>query len=85
MRCVMSTLTYLLTCSAATVWFVVLKIVNVLIMTRTNLSRVKERTHMTAPDEKTLTTLTRLFEEEFGPIGDRVIRAASVVVASPQN
>ena len=69
----MSTLTYLLTCSAATVWFVVLKIVNVLIMTRTNLSRVKERTHMTAPDEKTLTTLTRLFEEEFGPIGDRQV------------
>lgn len=69
----MSTLTYLLMCSAATVWFVVLKIVNVLIMTRTNLSRVKERTHMTAPDEKTLTTLTRLFEEEFGPIGDRQV------------
>ncbi len=28
---------------------------------------------MTAPDEKTLTTLTRLFEEEFGPIGDRQV------------
>ena len=55
------------------VWFVVLKIVNVLIMTRTNLSGVKERTHMTAPDEKTLATLTKLFEEEFGPIGDRQV------------
>lgn len=44
MRCVMSTLTYPLTCGTATVWFVVLKIVNVLIMTRTSLSRVKERT-----------------------------------------
>ncbi len=31
MRCVMSTLTYPLTCGTATVWFVVLKIVNVLI------------------------------------------------------
>ena len=25
---------------------------------------------MTTPDEKTLATLTKLFEEEFGPIGD---------------
>ena len=28
---------------------------------------------MTAPDEKTLATLTKLFEEEFGPIGDRQV------------
>ncbi|MCI6247115.1 MAG: galactokinase, partial [Collinsella sp.] len=28
---------------------------------------------MTTPDEKTLTMLTRLFEEEFGPIGDRQV------------
>lgn len=69
----MSTLTYPLTCSTATVWFVVLIIVNVLIMTRTSLSGVKERTRMTAPDEKTLATLTKLFEEEFDPIGDRQV------------
>ena len=42
-------------------------------MTRTSLSGVKERTRMTAPDEKTLATLTKLFEEEFGPIGDRQV------------
>lgn len=28
---------------------------------------------MTTPDEKTLATLTKLFEEEFGPIGDRQV------------
>ena len=28
---------------------------------------------MTTPDEKTLTMLTKLFEEEFGPIGDRQV------------
>ena len=28
---------------------------------------------MTAPDEKTLATLTKLFEDEFGPIGDRQV------------
>ena len=28
---------------------------------------------MTAPDEKTLATLTKLFEEEFGTIGDRQV------------
>ncbi len=28
---------------------------------------------MTTPDEKTLPTLTKLFEEEFGPIGDRQV------------
>lgn len=28
---------------------------------------------MTAPDKKTLATLTKLFEEEFGPIGDRQV------------
>lgn len=69
----MSTLTYPLTCGAANVWFVVLNIVNVLIMTRTSLSGVKERTRMTAPDEKILATLTKLFEEEFGPIDERQV------------
>ena len=28
---------------------------------------------MTTPDEKTFATLTKLFEEEFGPIGDRQV------------
>ncbi len=28
---------------------------------------------MTTPDKKTLATLTKLFEEEFGPIGDRQV------------
>ena len=28
---------------------------------------------MTAPDDKMLATLTKLFEEEFGPIGDRQV------------
>jgi len=28
---------------------------------------------MTTPDEKTFATLTKLFEEEFGPIGDRLL------------
>lgn len=69
----MSTLTYPLTCGAANVWFVVLNIVNVLIMTRTSPSGVKERTRMTAPDEKILATLTKLFEEEFGPIDERQV------------
>lgn len=69
----MSTLTYPLTCGAANVWFVALNIVNVLIMTRTSLSGAKERTPMTTPDDKTFATLTKLFEEEFGPIGDRQV------------
>lgn len=28
---------------------------------------------MTTPDEKTLATLTKLFEEEFGPIDERQV------------
>lgn len=51
--------------------FTLLQIVNVLIMTQNSPVRAKERTLMTAPDEKTLASLTKLFEEEFGPIGDR--------------
>ncbi len=50
-----------------------LQIVNVLITTQNSLVRAKEKTLMTTPDEKTLATLTKLFEEEFGPIGDRQV------------
>ena len=45
---------------------------------------------MTTPDEKTFATLTKLFEEEFGPIGDRQVlyvhapgRSMSPSTASP--
>ena len=53
--------------------FTLLQIVNVLIMTQNSPVRAKERTLMTAPDEKTLASLTKLFEEEFCPIGDRQV------------
>ncbi|MBS1326186.1 MAG: galactokinase family protein, partial [Clostridium sp.] len=50
-----------------------LQVVNVLITAQNLPVRAKERTPMTTPDEKTLATLTKLFEEEFGPIGDRQV------------